>query len=133
MQEDRISIICPFHDDTNPSLVIYVKDKRYYCFGCGARGEVTLEEIAARVISSTPKNVQTALNKVVPLTDLINAHNHNGSIELLARGTLALTAIRHKFGIHTMESYAKLFDTRYLLKDSAGLIVVISQMETLLK
>ncbi|SDB45679.1 CHC2 zinc finger domain-containing protein [Butyrivibrio sp. INlla16] len=28
--------ICPFHDDHNPSLKI---DDRYYCFGCGAKGD----------------------------------------------------------------------------------------------
>ena len=29
--------ICPFHDDRNPSMKI---DQRYYCFGCGAKGDV---------------------------------------------------------------------------------------------
>lgn len=29
--------ICPFHDDHTPSLKL---DQRYYCFGCGARGDV---------------------------------------------------------------------------------------------
>lgn len=29
--------VCPFHDDHNPSMKI---DKRYYCFGCGAKGDV---------------------------------------------------------------------------------------------
>ncbi|MBO6308232.1 MAG: DNA primase [Oribacterium sp.] len=29
-------IYCPFHDDKHPSMKI---DKRYYCFGCGARGD----------------------------------------------------------------------------------------------
>ncbi len=28
---------CPFHDDKHPSLKL---DKRYYCFGCGAKGSV---------------------------------------------------------------------------------------------
>lgn len=30
--------ICPFHQDTNPSLSF--KDKRYTCFSCGAKGDV---------------------------------------------------------------------------------------------
>ena len=29
-------ICCPFHGDKHPSMKI---DKRYYCFGCGARGD----------------------------------------------------------------------------------------------
>ncbi len=29
--------LCPFHQDTRPSLLL---DKRYYCFGCHATGDV---------------------------------------------------------------------------------------------
>ena len=29
--------LCPFHDDHNPSLKL---DDRFYCFGCGASGDV---------------------------------------------------------------------------------------------
>ena len=29
--------LCPFHDDHHPSLKLY---KRYYCFACGASGDV---------------------------------------------------------------------------------------------
>ena len=28
---------CPFHDDSTPSMKL---DRRYYCFGCGATGDV---------------------------------------------------------------------------------------------
>lgn len=30
--------ICPFHNDTNPSLAVY--NDSYYCFGCGEHGDV---------------------------------------------------------------------------------------------
>ena len=30
--------LCPFHNDRNPSL--YVADDHYYCFACGAHGDV---------------------------------------------------------------------------------------------
>lgn len=30
-------IQCPFHDDRTPSMKV---DDRYYCFGCGAKGDV---------------------------------------------------------------------------------------------
>ena len=29
---------CPFHNDHNPSMKLY--DRSYYCFGCGAHGDV---------------------------------------------------------------------------------------------
>ena len=29
---------CPFHNDTNPSMKLY--DDHFYCFACGAHGDV---------------------------------------------------------------------------------------------
>lgn len=29
--------LCPFHEDSSPSLLL---DERYYCFGCHATGDV---------------------------------------------------------------------------------------------
>lgn len=34
------SACCCFHDDSTPSLKIYTKDNSFYCFGCGAGGNV---------------------------------------------------------------------------------------------
>jgi DNA primase len=31
---------CPFHDDRNPSFVVYPQTQRYYCFGCREHGDV---------------------------------------------------------------------------------------------
>lgn len=31
---------CPFHPDRSPSFTIYSGGKRFYCFGCGAEGDV---------------------------------------------------------------------------------------------
>ena len=36
----RLSGRCPFHVDDEPSLVVYPRDGNYYCFGCGAGGDV---------------------------------------------------------------------------------------------
>ena len=32
--------LCPFHDDTNPSLRLRDEKKYYHCFACGAHGDV---------------------------------------------------------------------------------------------
>lgn len=32
--------LCPFHNDKKPSMKIYPNDKGYYCFSCGAGGDV---------------------------------------------------------------------------------------------
>jgi len=31
---------CPFHDDRNPSFVVYPESQSFYCFGCHAAGDV---------------------------------------------------------------------------------------------
>lgn len=31
---------CPFHEDRVPSFRVYLNTNRYYCFGCGAKGDV---------------------------------------------------------------------------------------------
>lgn len=31
---------CPFHDDHNPSFVVYPQSQSFYCFGCHASGDV---------------------------------------------------------------------------------------------
>lgn len=37
---DKKLAVCPFHNDTNPSLTIYPAGKGYHCFSCGAHGDV---------------------------------------------------------------------------------------------
>ena len=39
--------VCPFHKDKNPSMKI---DRRYYCFGCGEKGDA-IDFVAKRRIS----------------------------------------------------------------------------------
>src|SRR5213082_830478 len=31
---------CPFHEERTPSFSVNAVDKLYYCFGCGAKGDV---------------------------------------------------------------------------------------------
>lgn len=43
LSTDRYKCLCPFHDDHNPSLVIYVKpdhvEESFYCYACNAGGD----------------------------------------------------------------------------------------------
>ena len=32
-------IVCPFHDDVNPSMMINIVENRFYCFGCNSHGD----------------------------------------------------------------------------------------------
>jgi len=36
----RLAGACPFHADDRPSLVVYPHNESYFCFGCGAGGDV---------------------------------------------------------------------------------------------
>lgn len=36
----RLKGLCPFHADAEPSLVVYPREANYFCFGCGAGGDV---------------------------------------------------------------------------------------------
>src|SRR5947208_12246046 len=36
----RYSGRCPFHEDRSPSFSVNGVDKFYYCFGCGAKGDL---------------------------------------------------------------------------------------------
>lgn len=39
-QGSRMTGLCPFHQDKNPSLVVYPETRSFYCFGCCASGDV---------------------------------------------------------------------------------------------
>jgi len=39
-QGDRYTGLCPFHDERSPSFSVNAGDKLYYCFGCGAGGDL---------------------------------------------------------------------------------------------
>jgi DNA primase len=49
-------VACPFHEDHTPSLKL---DQRYYCFGCGATGDVI--DFAARLFNVSNSNAAQIL------------------------------------------------------------------------
>ena len=48
--------LCPFHDDHHPSLKL---DQRFYCFGCGASGDVI--DFTAKLFGISPKEAAQKL------------------------------------------------------------------------
>ena len=58
-----LSGLCPFHNEKTPSFVVYPDTQSFYCFGCGAAGDVisfvrkynnlgyveTIKQLASRV------------------------------------------------------------------------------------
>lgn len=39
--QNKVKVICPFHEDIKPSLLVDVVNDTFYCFGCNKRGTVT--------------------------------------------------------------------------------------------
>ena len=57
---------CPFHDDSTPSMKL---DRRYYCFGCGATGDVIDFVSRLRRIGSKEASILLAQDFAVPYED----------------------------------------------------------------
>lgn len=37
---NRLTGLCPFHEENTPSFVVYPEQNSYHCYGCGANGDV---------------------------------------------------------------------------------------------
>ena len=58
MEPDRRSMVCcPFHSDNTPSMKL--NDTYYYCFGCGATGDVI--DLTAKLFSLNPRQAAEKL------------------------------------------------------------------------
>lgn len=57
---------CPFHNDSTPSMKL---DRRYYCFGCGATGDVIDFVSRLRGIGSKEAAILLAQDFVIPYED----------------------------------------------------------------
>lgn len=57
---------CPFHDDSTPSMKL---DRRYYCFGCGATGDVIDFVSRLRGIGSKEAAILLAQYFAIPYED----------------------------------------------------------------
>ena len=57
---------CPFHDDSTPSMKL---DRRYYCFGCGATGDVIDFVSQLRGIGSKAAAILLAQDFAIPYED----------------------------------------------------------------
>lgn len=54
---------CLFHDDHTPSMVVY-PDGKFYCFGCGARGDTA--DILAKLWNCDLRDVMDRIEDMVP-------------------------------------------------------------------
>ena len=62
--------VCPFHNDRNPSMKV---DRRFYCFGCGATGDVIDFVSRLHGIGSKEAALMLAQDFSIPYEDGRNA------------------------------------------------------------
>ena len=84
------SLLCPFHDDNNPSCVVYKDGFKYLCYACGATGDVydylwharkmsykhalkhyNMEHYVRAVIKRTPSVIETIVSEEGQGVDVI--------------------------------------------------------------
>lgn len=53
----HLTALCPFHDEKNPSFVIYLQENRFYCFGACARGGDAADFVQMRDGCSLPEAI----------------------------------------------------------------------------
>lgn len=62
-------ILCPFHDDNEPSLSIDPAKKRFHCFGCGAKGNI-LEFVAEMEGLDRKRELRKAAAKLAAISGI---------------------------------------------------------------
>ena len=94
---------CPFHDDKNPSMKL--NEEYFYCFGCGATGDVI--DFTAKLFDLSPKEAAEKLAQDFESGDNlisvsgsvgISIYPHDGANfdELYSNSKIALFSIKHK-------------------------------------
>ncbi len=94
---------CPFHNDHNPSLKL---DDRFYCFGCGASGDVL--DFTARYFGISPYSAAVKLSQDYGLSP----GDSNTHKEYIHQSYPHIRKFREDelLCIHTLNSYRKLLE-----------------------
>jgi hypothetical protein len=96
---DQIAVECPWHSDSNPSLIITFSEQKYWCFGCeslGAEHHGSLPWLVKRI-----RNCSTAEAKVF-MAQTAGAEfvpQHNVSVEAAAERADAVYEWEDEFGL----------------------------------
>lgn len=68
---DKYKIVCPFHNDVNPSLQIDNEKALFYCFGCGASGSLIDAEILFSGNSSIGDALRSLAARYPPISNAL--------------------------------------------------------------
>ncbi|MGZ4384181.1 MAG: CHC2 zinc finger domain-containing protein, partial [Gaiellaceae bacterium] len=106
----RYSGRCPFHSERTPSFSVNPADKLYYCFGCGARGDV---------ITFVRETEQLDFNEAVEWL----AERSGVKLEYEELSPRAESERRLRERLHELLEQATRFTERYLWEAKAGAAV----------
>lgn len=111
-------VLCPFHNDTKPSMVLYEETNQYHCFACDAHGNIfsiVMEELNCdftKAINWLAKEFNIQGEKS------FKKRNRYNSDDILKKYMEMTTPEREKF---ISFSAARNFDNAYL--ESQGLFL----------
>ena len=81
--------LCPFHAEKSPSFSVNQEDGLYYCFGCGAKGDVITmkwQKVLPQTVSlSAPSNETLAKELGISVEDVVAFKADKAAKELAAK------------------------------------------------
>ena len=94
--------VCPFHDESEGSFTVYADSQRYYCFGCGAGGDV-LDYVQRREGLSLPAAVERLAGQTTAVVapawrPATPSRNASATVEPLRDPAALAAALRHYAG-----------------------------------
>ena len=104
----QYKVICPFHGDKNPSMLINLDEASFYCFGCGVKGS-TFELVKLQYPSYNTFNIVRAIKAMASGKDGENKQKTN--ILQIAPKVLNMQAVRdYYFNLPKVNWYSKEID-----------------------
>ena len=109
---NSVKVICPFHDDSSPSLIFFLESSQFHCKACDKKGDIA--DFLARLVGKPRADVTLHLQKkygllgkqtaVAPQTIETAAaqiwENETFLAALRARGLLDETIRKYRLGVH---------------------------------
>lgn len=74
ISQDKVKIVCPFHEDLKPSMIVDLVKERYFCFGCNVQGGV--KEFIMQVEKCNELKALIILNKIMTDKHISNIQIH---------------------------------------------------------
>ncbi len=99
---------CPFHQDKTPSMKVKPTDKKYFCFGCGERGDAI--DFVAKYYGIAP------LDAAMQIADRFGISGDN-KVRSPPKPIKREKSVKELIEVARSKTYRVLCDYRHMLKD----------------